>query len=634
MKNTTLSNAMAAAFLMTMMAFFATSPAAIGQTERQYWVYGVVTTPDGKPLPGVTIQFSGGLPAQVTDQAGRYTVSTPVELDQYTVTPSKTGYSFVSNQNPALILMDNAEVSFLATATESSAAVLSKPSGTTSPASAAVTVKKATVTYAAATLAASASTTSAATAPTAAQLFAGVQASAVTAVSGTTVLSNNAVVPGISGSKDSQKFYKITVPSGQSQLTISISSGTGDCDLYVKYGAAPTKTNWNYRPYLGGNNETVAVSNPTSGDWYIMLCGYAAYSGVTLRAAYVARPAVATPLISPASGTYTNSVSVTITCSTAGATIRYTTNGSTPTSSSPAYAYPFTLTSSATVCARAFKLGMADSNAASATYQIPQKVATPIISPGSMNFTSMVMVTMTCATSGATVRYTTNGMDATSSSAIYTAPIKVLKTTTLKARAFKSGMTDSAAASATYTVPVKYVTLSRSYHRLLSSPVSAQNLFTGGAALLLKDDDGDGNGDVNDDVSLDVRFYIPNAIKATFPNQSASTFPAAERYDYTLAKYNDVPNSTVAIQLLAARFAMVKQVNSLPGWYGVTITNNRASMILAQSAPTMVGVHEWGHLCGLPDYYSSADSRRIMYGYGNSVSCEINVSERAAMSAY
>jgi len=57
-------------------------------------------------------------------------------------------------------------------------------------------------------------------------------------------------------------------------------------------------------------------------------------------------------------------------------------------------------------------------------------------------------------------------------------------------------------------------------------------------------------------------------------------------------------------------------------------------MILAQSAPVMVGVHEWGHLCGLPDYYGSADTRRIMYGYGNTVSCEINVTERAAMSAY
>lgn len=249
MKNTTLSSVMAATFLMAVVAFLAV-PTAFGQNAMQYWVHGVVTTPDGKPLPGVTLQFSGGLPAQVTDQNGRYAVSTPVELDQYTVTPSKTGYEFISNQNPAVILMDNAEVSFLATASDSSVAILAKSSGATPPASATVTARKATVTYAAATLAPSASTTSAATAAAAAQLSAGVQASAVTAGVGTTTLSNNAVVPGISGSKDSQRFYKITVPSGQSQLTISISGGTGDCDLYVKYGAAPSKTNWNYRPYL------------------------------------------------------------------------------------------------------------------------------------------------------------------------------------------------------------------------------------------------------------------------------------------------------------------------------------------------------------------------------------------------
>jgi hypothetical protein len=58
---------------------------------------------------------------------------------------------------------------------------------------------------------------------------------------------------------------------------------------------------------------------------------------------------------------------------------------------------------------------------------------------------------MSCATSGATIRYTTNGSDPTSSSTVYSGPLTLSATTTLKARAFKSGMTDSAVASGTYT---------------------------------------------------------------------------------------------------------------------------------------------------------------------------------------
>jgi len=556
MKNTTLSSTMAATFLMAVMALFAVPPTAFGQNTTNYWVFGMVTTQDGKPLPGVTLQFSGGLPTQVTDQNGIYMVSTPVGLDLYTVTPSRTGYEFVSNQNPAVILVDNAEVNFVATA--------SKSSGATPATSSVVTVKKASVANVTGASTASGSKTSVATPATANQLSAEVKTAAVAVEVGTTISSNNAVVSGISGTKDSQKFYKITVPSGQSQLTISISGGTGDCDLYVKYGSVPSKTSWNYRPYLIGNNETVTVSNPTSGDWYIMLYGDTAYSGVTLQAAFTAPSAVAKPSINPLSASTTKPVAVTITCLTSGATIRYTTNGSVPTSLSPIYQTAFTLSSSATVMARAFRSGMVNSDVATATYQIKLPVATPILSPGSTSFTSIVTVTMLCATSGVTIRYTTNGADPTSSSAIYTAPIKLLKTMTLKARAFKSGMTDSAVASATYTVPVKYITFTRSYSPRLASPVSAQNLFTGGAALLLRDDDGDGNGDVNDDVSLDVRFYVPNAIKATFPNQSASTFPVAEQYDYTDPKYNDVTNASVAFQLIAARFANVSRLTPCP----------------------------------------------------------------------
>ncbi|NOZ94028.1 MAG: peptidase M4 [Acidobacteria bacterium] len=105
---------------------------------------------------------------------------------------------------------------------------------------------------------------------------------------GVTVLQNGVAVTSLSGAQGADDFYKISVPSGQSSLEIKIYGGSGDCDLYVKYGAQPTTTSYDYRPYLTGNDETVTVSNPASGDWYIMLHGYAAYSGMSLKATYTA----------------------------------------------------------------------------------------------------------------------------------------------------------------------------------------------------------------------------------------------------------------------------------------------------------------------------------------------------------
>jgi hypothetical protein len=100
----------------------------------------------------------------------------------------------------------------------------------------------------------------------------------------TTILALDNSLNNLSGTIGSQTLYKITIPAGLTALQISISGGTGDCDLYVKFNSPPTLDSWDYCPYVNGNNETVNISNPTAGDWYIMLNGYNNYSGVTLLA--------------------------------------------------------------------------------------------------------------------------------------------------------------------------------------------------------------------------------------------------------------------------------------------------------------------------------------------------------------
>lgn len=81
---------------------------------------------------------------------------------------------------------------------------------------------------------------------------------------------------------------------------------------------------------------------------------------------------VATPTFSPEAGSYTTSQNISISTATADATVYYTTNGDTPTEASSVYSDPFTISTTTTVKARAFKSGMTASDVATAEYIITQ----------------------------------------------------------------------------------------------------------------------------------------------------------------------------------------------------------------------------------------------------------------------
>jgi len=116
--------------------------------------------------------------------------------------------------------------------------------------------------------------------------FAGISLQASFGGAAGTELQNGVAVTGLSGAENSEKIYRIEVPAGQTSLEIAMSGGTGDADLYVKYGSRPTTTDYDYRPALANSEESVAVNNPVAGTWYILVRGYAAYAGVTLKATY------------------------------------------------------------------------------------------------------------------------------------------------------------------------------------------------------------------------------------------------------------------------------------------------------------------------------------------------------------
>ena len=169
-----------------------------------------------------------------------------------------------------------------------------------------------------------------------------------------------------------------------------------------------------------------------------------------------AASSVNTPTFAPTGGTYTTSQNVTITCGTSGAAIRYTTDGTTPTSSSTLYNGPITVSNTTTIKAIGIKTGLSNSSVASATYTM--KISTPVFTPTAGTYSTSQTVTISCATSGATIKYTTDGSTPTSNSPTYTAPIVVSSNKTIKAYASKTGMTNSDVASASYVITPKIST--------------------------------------------------------------------------------------------------------------------------------------------------------------------------------
>ena len=162
--------------------------------------------------------------------------------------------------------------------------------------------------------------------------------------------------------------------------------------------------------------------------------------------------AAATPIFSPVAGTYPSAQSVTISDATTGATIYYTTNGTAPTASSTPYTGAITVSSTETIEAIAVATGYNNSTVATATYTIETAAATPIFSPVAGTYPSTQSVTISDATAGATIYYTTNGTAPTASSTPYAGAITVSSTETIEAIAVATGYNNSAVASATYTI--------------------------------------------------------------------------------------------------------------------------------------------------------------------------------------
>lgn len=158
----------------------------------------------------------------------------------------------------------------------------------------------------------------------------------------------------------------------------------------------------------------------------------------------------ANPVINPSAGYFETSQSVSITCSTASSTIYYTLNGSTPTNSSTTYTGPISVASTQTIKAIAYASGMDPSGVTTA--QLTFSASPPTFSPLPGGFSAAQNVTLSTTTANAIIRYTTDGSDPTAASAVFSSPIPVSATTTIKAATFKAGLDTSPVSAGVYAI--------------------------------------------------------------------------------------------------------------------------------------------------------------------------------------
>jgi hypothetical protein len=266
------------------------------------------------------------------------------------------------------------------------------------------------------------------------------------------------------GAKSNVATFSLTVVSMLAITTTSLPSGTVGTPYSATLAASGGVTPYAWAlvggsldPGLSLNTSSGAITGtPVSANTYSPVfqvtdaLGYSVQQGLSLL---ISLPVAATPTFSPGAGTYSSVQTVTITSSTAGNTIYYTTNGTTPTTGSTVYSGPITVAVSETVNAIAIAGGYSQSGVGSAAYVInATQAATPTFNPAAGTYTSTQTVTISCATPSSTLYYTTDGSTPTTSSTLYTAPITVSVTENVKAIATASGYTQSAVGSAAYTI--------------------------------------------------------------------------------------------------------------------------------------------------------------------------------------
>jgi hypothetical protein len=231
-------------------------------------------------------------------------------------------------------------------------------------------------------------------------------------------------------------------------VSVAVSCATSGATIhYTTNGLAPTESD----PVVASGG-TVVI--PQTG----YLKAYAVKANMTDSAVKTALygALVAAPTLSLAGGTYAYGTTVTMTSTTDGAEIHYTTNGVDPTTSDPIATGPVPLTQSCALKAKAFKTNWVTSATTTGNYTVVELLQTPTFDPVAGVYPGPISVTVGCANSGVTIHYTTNGLTPAESDPVIAngGTVTLTQTGYLKAMAMKAGCVNSSVKSALYGAQV------------------------------------------------------------------------------------------------------------------------------------------------------------------------------------
>ncbi len=251
-----------------------------------------------------------------------------------------------------------------------------------------------------------------------------------------------------------------------SSVSVTLSSSTAGATIYYTTDGSQPTTGSASVP----SGSSIVLNQPYANS----IRAFAAASGyqnsaVATSAAFSVVPAplppAAAPTFSPNGGTYTDTVSVTLSSSTEDATIYYTTDGSQPTTGSVSVAsgsaivlsYPYASTIKALAAASGYQNSAVSISALFNVVSSMPEAAAPTFSPNGGTYTSSVSVTLSSSTAGATIYYTTDGSQPTTGSASVPSGSSIVLNqpyaNSIRAMATASGFQNSAiATSAAFSV--------------------------------------------------------------------------------------------------------------------------------------------------------------------------------------
>ena len=89
-----------------------------------------------------------------------------------------------------------------------------------------------------------------------------------------------------SAARGSSVLYRIFVPPGSTNVTFTLTGGTGDADIYVRRATPPTLSAFTCASENGGNEEICSIANPATGTWYVLIGLWDPYAATFMKANY------------------------------------------------------------------------------------------------------------------------------------------------------------------------------------------------------------------------------------------------------------------------------------------------------------------------------------------------------------